>query len=186
MLTLTIPQSAPVAAMNSSASAWSLVKTLAAQIKATRAQQSTSATVSKQVAAAGVSLATLEKDVLRGVLSIEQFQGLLAGYGVPETQVIDVVGLMQDQLDNQQALQELVNQAGARAAAKGLNLAEDTAAFKQGVMTEEEWRARVAGLGYDAADVEILFETLAAQQAAVAAKSSKKTSAAAAGAAPAG
>ena len=69
-----------------------------------------------------------------------------------------------------------MNQATARAAAKGLDLAQDTAAYKAGVMTEEEWRTRVAGLGYDAADVEILFETLAAAQAATAAKSAKKSS----------
>ena len=104
-----------------------------------------------------------------------QFEGLLNGYGVPQTQITDVVQLVQDQIDNQQALAQLVGQATARAAAKGLNLAEDTAAYKQGVMTEDEWRARVASLGYDAADVEILFETLAAQQAATAAKSAKKS-----------
>jgi len=153
-----------------------LVKNLAAEIKATRAQQSTTKTVAKQVAAAGVSLGTLERDVLRGVLLLEQFEGLLAGYGVPAAQVMDVVALLKDQIANQQAIQTLVNQAAARAAAKGLNLAEDTAAFKQGVMSEYEWRQRVADLGYDAADVEILFETLAAQQAAVAAKSAKKSS----------
>jgi hypothetical protein len=168
----------------SAADQQTLVKTLAAQIKATRGQQSTAQTVAKQVTAAGVSLATLEKDVLTGKLSMEQFEALLAGYGVPAQQITDVVALMQDRLDNQAAVQALVNQAGARAAAKGLNLAEDTAAFKQGVLTEEEWRARVAALGYDAADVEILFETLAAQQAAAAAKSSKKTPGAAAPAAP--
>jgi DNA-binding ferritin-like protein len=169
-----------------SADQQTLVKTLAAQIKATRGQQSTAQTVSKQVAAAGVSLATLEKDTLSGKLSIEQFGGLLAGYGVPEAQVTDVVALVQDEMDNAQAVQALVNQAGARAAAKGLNLGEDTAAYKQGVMSEDEWRSRVASLGYDAADVEMLFETLAAQQAATAAKSAKKTTAPAATAATAG
>lgn len=151
-----------------------LVKTLAAQIKTTRTQQTTAATVSKQVAAAGVSLATLEKDVVSGKLSMEQFQALLAGYGVPETQITDVVQLVQDIIDNQKAVQALVSQATARAAAKGLNLAQDTAAYKAGVMTETEWRSRVANLGYDAADVEILFEVLAAAQAAAAAKSAKK------------
>lgn len=167
----------------SAADQQTLVKTLAAQIKTTRGQQSTAQTVSKQVAAAGVSLATLEKDVMRGALSIAQFQALLAGYGVPDTQVSDVVQLVQDQIDNQQAIQALVGQATARAAAKGLNLAEDTAAYKQGVLSEDDWRSRVASLGYDAADVEILFETLAAQQAATAAKSATKTTAAPAAAA---
>lgn len=152
-----------------------MVQTLAAQIKTTRAQQTAASSVSKQVAAAGVSLATLEKDTEAGRLSIEQFQGLLAGYGVPESQITDVVQLVQDMIDNQKAVQALVAQATARAAAKGLNLAQDTAAYKQGVMDETTWRSRVASLGYDAADVEILFETLAAAQAAAAAKSAKKT-----------
>jgi hypothetical protein len=168
----------------SAADQQTLVKTLAAGIKTTRAQQSTAQTVSKQLAAAGISLLTLEKDVLSGKLTIEQFEGLLAGYGVPATQITDVLALMQDQLDNQAAVQALVNQAGARAAAKGLNLAQDTAAYKEGVMPEYEWRSRVADLGYDDADVEILFEILAAQQAAVAAKSAKKAPAVSSKAAP--
>lgn len=152
-----------------------LVRTLAAEIKTTRAQQTAAQSVSKQVAAAGLNLATLEKDTENGRLSIEQFQALLAGYGVPESQVTDVVQLVEDVIANQRAVQALIAQATARAAAKGLNLSQDTAAYKAGVMTETEWRSRVASLGYDAADVEILFETLAAAQAAAAAKSAKKT-----------
>jgi len=104
-----------------------------------------------------------------------QFEGLLAGYGVPQTEITDVAALVQDQIDNQRAVSALVGQATARAAAKGLDLAQDTAAYKQGVMSEAEWLSRVGSLGYDAADVEILFETLAAQQAATAAKSAKKS-----------
>ena len=176
----------------STADQQTLVKTLAAQIKTTRGQQSTAQSVAKQVSAAGVSLATLEKDVLRGALSMAQFEGLLAGYGVPQTEITDVAALVQDQIDNQRAVSALVGQATARAAAKGLDLAQDTAAYKQGVMSEAEWLSRVGSLGYDAADVEILFETLAAQQAATAAKSAKKpaagtaTTATGAAAAPAG
>jgi len=157
-----------------------LVANLAAEIKATRAKQTTLASVSKQVAAAGVTLASLEKDTVTGKLSLPQFETLLAGYGVSQTDITDVAQLVQDEIDNAAATKTLVAQAGARAAAKGLNLAEDTAAYKQGVMTEDEWRARVAALGYDAADGEILFETLAAAQAATAAKSAKKTPASAA------
>jgi hypothetical protein len=158
----------------SSADQTTLVKNLAAQIKATRAAQTTMQSISEQVAAAGVSLAALEKDTVSGKISIEQFQALLAGYGVADADITNVVQLVQDEIDNAAALRDLINQAGARAAAKGLDLTQDTAAFKQGVMSEAEWRARVAGLGYDDADVEILFETLAASQAATAAKSAQK------------
>lgn len=152
-----------------------MVATLAAQIKTTRTQQTTASTVSKQVAAAGVSLTSLEADVKSGKLSMEQFQALLAGYGVPADQITDVVALVQDMIDNAKAVQALVADATVKAAAKGLNLSQDTAAYKQGVMDEATWRARVASLGYDAADVEILFETLAATQAAAAAKSAAKS-----------
>jgi hypothetical protein len=161
----------------SAADQQTLVKNLAAEIKTTRAAQATLQSISKQVASAGVSLAALERDTVSGKLSIEQFQGLLAGYGVAAADITNVVALVQDEIDNAAALRDLVNQAGARAAAKGLDLTQDTAAYKQGVMSEEDWRARVASLGYDAADVEILFETLAAAQAATAAKSAKKSSA---------
>lgn len=152
-----------------------LVASLAAQIKTTKTQQTAATSVSKQVSAAGLSLATLEKDAQAGRLSMEQFQSLLAGYGVPESEITDVVQLVQDRIDNAAAVAALVNQATARAAAKGLNLAQDTAAYKAQVMDEATWRSRVASLGYDAADVEILFETLAAAQAAAAAKSAAKT-----------
>ena len=169
----------------SAADQQTLVQNLAAEIKTTRAAQSTTQSVSKQVAAAGVTLSTLERDTISGKLTIEQFQGLLAGYGVAPADVLDVVALVQDEIDNAAAVKALVNQATARAAAKGLDLAQDTAAYKAGVMTEEEWRSRVASLGYDAADVEILFETLAAAQAATAAKSAAKKTAPAATTAPA-
>jgi len=152
-----------------------LVNTLAAQIKTTRAAQTTLQSVSKTVAAAGVSLASIEKDTVSGKISIQQFQALLAGYGVSTADVSDVVALVQDEIDNAAAVKALVAGATAKAAAKGLNLSQITAAYKQNVLDETTWRADVAGLGYDAADVEILFETLAATQAAAAAKSAAKT-----------
>lgn len=170
----------------SAADQQTLTAALAAQIKTTRAQQSTAQSVSKLVAAAGISLATLEKDTLAGKLSIDQFTALLNGYNVPAAEVTDTVALVQDMLDNQRAVASLVAQAGARAAGKGLNLAQITAAYKQQVITEDVWRTDVAGLGYDQANVEILFETLAAQQAAAAAKSASKSGASTTTTAPAG
>lgn len=163
-----------------------LVANLAAQIKATRAQQSTTASVSKQVAAAGLSLATLEKDTVSGKISIDQFTALLNGYNVAAADVADVVALVNDEIANQKAVAALVADATAKAKAKGLDLAQLTAAYKQQVITEDDWRARVSALGYDASSVEILFETLAATQAAAAAKSATKATGTAAAAAAAG
>jgi len=147
-----------------------LTLTLAAQTKQTKQTVGAQPAVSKLLTAAGFSLATLEKDVLAGKITIDQFTGTLSGAGVAAADVANLAQLASDELANQAHITGLVNDATARAAAKHLNLAQETAAVKAGVKTTDEFAAFVASLGYDAADVATLQATLLAQLGTAAAK----------------
>jgi len=147
-----------------------LTLTLAAQIKTTKAVVASQVPVSKTLTAAGFNLATMEKDVFAGRLTLDQFTATLTAAGVSSDDVQAISSLVTDELANAQAAARLVLDATAKAAAKGLSLAQETAAVKAGVKSTDDFAKVAASLGYDPADVATLEATLLEQLGAAAAK----------------
>jgi hypothetical protein len=140
--------------------AHTLTLALAVQIKSAKSARTLVATVTADLKLAGLSFAKLEQDVLDSKLSVEQFQSLLGGANVSAADISTIVGLLRDELANQQHVAQLTGSVAGAAAAKGLSLSQEEAAVRAGVKTLEEFSAFVAALGYDAADVATLTETL--------------------------
>ena len=146
-----------------SADAQILTLSLAAQVKATKSAQQVFTAVGKQLKLVGLDLTKLEQDVLAGRLTVEQFQGILAGASISDADQAIIVQLVKDELANAQHVSTLEGSVASTAAAKGLNLAQEEAAVRAGVKTLDDFRAFVAALNYSTADVETLVGTLAAK-----------------------
>lgn len=140
-----------------------LTLSLAAQVKATKVANNTKAAVSKQLSAAGLSLTTLEKDVLAGRLTSAQLGGVLAGAGISSADQQTILSLIDDEVANQKALADLEGKATAAAATKGLSLTQEQEAVKQGVKTIDDYQTFVTALNFAPADVATLVATLAAK-----------------------
>jgi len=150
---------------------------LAAKIAKAAKGTTSSASATKLVSDAGLSLATLEKDVVNGALALDDFNSLLTTAGVSADDIAAIDSLVTAQQQHQQQLAALTGSVAASAKQRGLSLSEETSAVKNGVKTLADYSAFVASLGFDPADVQTLTATLAAELA----KSSKTSS----GAAPA-
>jgi len=138
-----------------------LTLNLAAQIKQVKAAQSVAARVRQMVGATGLSLATLEKNVYSGKLSIEQFTNEVTAAGVSPADAQTVLGLVQDELAQVNSTSALLGAATTAAAGKKLSLAQETAAVHAGVKPLTDYSAFVAALGFNAADVATLTATVA-------------------------
>jgi len=146
----------------SAADANTLTLILSSGIANTGSALATKASVNAALAQAGLSLATIEKDVLSGALTEVQLASVLSGAGVSATEQNAILGLVEAQVQNQQAVQALLASVTAAAKAKNLSLAQETAAVKAGVKTISDYQNFVASLGYSPADVATLVATEAA------------------------
>lgn len=140
-----------------------LTLTLAAQVAAQRKAAKPSVVVNTALKAAGLSLTKLEADVLKGTLTIDQFNTTLLGAGIDAATVAALVTVVNDELANQQAIAAKVGDVAARAKAKGLDLSQEVAAVKANVKTIDDFSAFVLSLGFDDADAATLTATLKAQ-----------------------
>lgn len=118
--------------------------------------------VSALLEAQGENLDALEVQVLSGQLTVPAFSALLAAAGVTPSDLAGLTQLVTDRLANQGAVNQLTQGLAAKAGAKGLSLAQEAAAVKQGVKTLVDYQAFVSGLGYDVADTNVLVATEAA------------------------
>lgn len=144
------------------ADANTLTLILSAGVAQTGQTQATKAAATKALAQVGLSLPTIEKDILDGKLAVDQLAGVLAGAGLDQTDAAAVTGLVSAQVTNQRAVAALVGGVAAAASSKNLSLAQETAAVKAGVKTIEDYQTFVAALGYSPADVATLVATEAA------------------------
>jgi hypothetical protein len=140
-----------------------LTLTLAAQVSAQQKAAKASPNVNTLLKAAGLSLTTLRASVLKGTLTVDQFQSALTGAGIDQASVMALVSVISDELANQQAIAAKLVDAAARAKTKGLSLSEETAAVKANVKTIDDYYQFVLDLGFDPADAETLTATLEAQ-----------------------
>ena len=144
------------------ADANTLTLILSAGVAQTGQTQATKAAATKALAQVGLSLPTIEKDILDGKLAVDQLAGVLAGAGLDQADTAAVTGLVSAQVTNQRAVAALVGSVAAAASSKNLSLAQETAAVKGGVKTIEDYQTFVAALGYSPADVATLVATEAA------------------------
>src|SRR5882672_6495219 len=135
---------------------------LAASIKNVTPPAATVKSVSALLTAAGLSLSSLEGDVLAERLPLSAFGTILSGAGVPASQVAQLEGVMQLRLDQRKAAAALAADAGKKAVAKQLSLGQEVAAIRASVQGLPDYQTLAGKLGYDPAAVQILVATLAA------------------------
>jgi hypothetical protein len=107
-----------------------------------------------QLAARRVSLADLETAVRRGLRSIDDYAYALEQAGFASEDVELLAQLLQEQLDDDTHARESKEAAAARAAARGLSLADLERAVRAGVVSMDSYRQQLAGAGFtlDAVD----------------------------------
>lgn len=140
-----------------------LTLTLTAQVSASKKAAKPTPQVNAALKAAGLSAATLHNDVLSGKLTLDQYQATLLGASVDPASVAALVGVVTDELANQQAVGDKLALAEKAATAKGLSLSQFTQAVLAGVKTLDDYATFVSSLGFDDADVDTLAATLAAK-----------------------
>lgn len=132
---------------------------LAAQLANSVATAAAQKRIGALLTAAGEDLASLEAQVLAGTLSQPAFAATLSAAGVSGADQAGLLAQLADEQANQVVTTQLVAGASAKAAAKGLSLAQEAAAVKAGVLDISDYQSFVAGLGYDPADVAVLVAT---------------------------
>jgi hypothetical protein len=137
-----------------------LTSTVQAEAATAAAARNKANAAAALVAKQGLTLASLEADAIAGKVSTSQLAGILQSAGVVPEDVASILQLVVDETANQKAVDSLASSASTKAAGKGLSLSEEQAAVKAGVKTIDDYRAFVAGLGFDPADVDTLVNTL--------------------------
>lgn len=97
--------------------------------------------------ATGLSVATLEQAVLKGILTIGEFDSTLAKEGIPDDDRRLLVQLLQAKLEDQAAADEKRADADARAALRSTSLQEWERAVRLGVRSRSEYAAFLQALG---------------------------------------
>lgn len=139
-----------------------LTLTLAAQVAGEKKAAKASPSVNTLLKAAGTPLASLQAAVLKGDLTIDQFQTTLTAAGIDAATVAALVSVMSDELANQEAVAAKEQAAADAAATKNLSLAQEQAAVKANVKTIDDYNQFVLDLGFDPADADTLTATLQA------------------------
>lgn len=110
------------------------------------------------------SLADLNRAVVRGLIPIARFTEVLNAQYDPDTVAI-LVGLVEGDRQTYLAQQELAAQAKQRAARRTIDVGAIEQAVMEEVLSVDDYRARLASLGFEQADINILGDTLAAKLA---------------------
>jgi len=108
----------------------------------------------------GLSLAQLERAVLRGVIPLEVYAGELVALGFEAGDVATLRELLRLQLEEHMAAEAQRVEAEQRARVKGLSLAQLERAVLRGVRSIDDYRAMLATLGYVGVDVSTLTDLL--------------------------
>jgi hypothetical protein len=141
------------------------------------ADQERRATAAARAARSQIAVAQLERAVERGLLSVDEYRAQLADRGLPAGDVDLLVRLADDRREQYLAAQERRAEAEARAAQRGLSLAQLERAVLRGVVSLDAYAARLADSGFDASDVATLRELLRLQLEDVAAAEAKRAEA---------
>jgi hypothetical protein len=127
-----------------------------------------------------ISLPALERAVIAGLQPIGAYQAQLVALGYDAGDVATLVGLLQLQVDTAADVATKKAAAAAKLGVKNLSLAEIERAVRLGVLSVDQYRADLAGIGFAPADVAILAASILAELAATKAAEAKQAAIAAA------
>lgn len=123
------------------------------------------------------SIGDLERAAVRGLITLDRLEEVLAADYDSDTVAILLELVEIDRLAYL-AQQKKRDDAVQRAARRSISVADVEAAVLSGVLTIDEYRRRLEGLGFDGADVELLASTLAVRLEELAAARAKRNDAA--------
>jgi hypothetical protein len=124
------------------------------------AQERRAATEAK-IAATSLTAVQLQKAVVAGAVTFEEYAGVLRAQGVSEEEVQILVGLLRADVD---AARVAANRAGAvsrELRERGVSLSQLERAVRLELLSMTDYRARLAALGFPIEDQEILAGLLA-------------------------
>jgi hypothetical protein len=127
-----------------------------------------------------ISLPALEKAVIAGLQPMGAYQAQLVALGYDAGDVATLVGLLQLQVDTAADVATKKAAAAAKLGVKNLSLAEIERAVRLGVLSVDQYRADLAGIGFAPADIAILAASILAELAATKAAEAKQAAIAAA------
>lgn len=148
------------------------------QVKIDKAAAAAAATpgLSATAKAKHVDLAQLEQATLSGNITISEYQTRVEALGFSPEDSQLLVDVLQTKLDAAAAKASAKAELAAKARAKNVNLAEEQRGARTGLVTEDQYRAFLAGLGFSSESVDLLDSEMQAQITADAAARQQKQS----------
>jgi hypothetical protein len=161
----------------------SIVELLHASIDKTTTSTAAASTTKATAAAKGLNLATVEKAVVAGVLTIDDLTNWLSGHGFDSTDSQVIVELTQEAVAAAKVKADAKAAATAKASAKQISLPELEHAVRLGLTPLSTYTAALQAAGFDQLDITLLTGILNAQIASDQAAAAKRSGVSAAGAA---
>lgn len=162
-----------------------IVELLQAKIAKTAAGTTAKSTVSTGLAAKGLSLATTEKAVIAGILTMQDLQQYLTAHGFDAADIQTVMDLTQQAVDAAKVKAAAKTAAATKAADKQLSLADLEKAVRLGLTTMDAYNAALKAAGFDAMSITlldgILNQQIATDKAAAAKKAATSSATSSAG-----
>lgn len=136
-----------------------LVQLLADKLAEYNAQRARRRANEDQARARSISLPDLERAVLAGVSTLEEYELALMRADFDNQSINTLVELLALELDARELAKRKREEAEQRANSRGLSLADLARAVRWNVLTVDQYRAAVEALGYRGADLDVIVET---------------------------
>jgi hypothetical protein len=124
--------------------------------------------------AKNLDLAQLEAGVKSGVIALPEFETRLEGIGFTPEDVQLLSAVLSDQLGTAKVKADAKAAAAAKAKSKGVDLAQEQRGVRLGLLTVDQYSAKLDSLGFAPADRDLLVGEINAQLAADAAAKATK------------
>jgi hypothetical protein len=138
---------------------------LNAQIATDKATASKRAGLATAGAAAGISIAQLEQEVINGIRPIADYSNTLAQLGYSPADQTDLTQLLQLKVDGAKQTAAKKAAAGATLGARGISLGQAETAVKLGVLPIATYQQQLQTAGFTADAVDVLSNSLLAEVA---------------------
>jgi len=125
-----------------------LTTVLQNELAAAKASGATVNAAGAIVKAKGLSLSQMEQAYLAGIISAEEYTADLTAAGVPKEDAAVLLQLANNKLAVQQAKEGLLSAAQQHANVKGVSLADELLAVKQGIVSVDEYQSFIAAHGF--------------------------------------
>lgn len=124
------------------------------------ARQQAAADAAARAARSQLSTGELASAVERGFLSVEEYRSLLSDRKLPAGDVDVLVAIAKDRRDDRAAAEQQRQDAAARAAQRGIALADLERAVRRGIRPMGDYQATLQALGFNGADQATLVALL--------------------------